>query len=895
MFNNAEKILNMFTFSINRFIVTNDVLLWELRLKQVGNVKSHGLQNPVIKRLIYFYIRVMLKSSYLIEAALTLNWDYHGFPRDLKRLYAQNIVSQMIMLANRIREIAYRGTEKKTLTYNAIIKFKLGNPVRIYININFLSPLRSLWLNKTSFRKLADVTAGGKIKTKVKLLSRFNLNSCAYRSERNLLAFELSSGLIIKRLFTTGVNNKSNYIDKSLTNDIKLQLNSKKWITIKQKKLLIQHIEKCQANLSALTTINKGSMSEVFYIIELLLNSLLFQVYAIEILSANKGSKLAGIDGKILSNNIEVKLERLQELKNFRKRKPVPLKRICIPKKSGEKRPISIPCITDRLIQQLFVLVLDPVIEANSDIYSYGFRKGRSPIMAIGDIQKNLQSKIRKGSTMFEPIFIWDADIKKCFDSINHKWLLEKIPFPPKYQYILKNWLKLGHIEFGTTKVLSNDTGIPQGGIISPLLMNFTLNGMENLINEEIITYQKITPRSRLKASSNGDSSLYLFFRLSDGSFKERKISCRFFRYADDFIVICSSARLLSSIKKSVAIFLKQRGLEIHPNKSQTILFKVNRPFNFLGYTFVYLARSKFIKSKLLHRHKPEYRLHGRPRLFVHPSRIAIEFFKRRLKDIITKNQNASAYRLIALLNPRIRGWVNYYSFSNAHGVLSLLRNWIYRRVQIWMKRKHPKSSKIWLNKHYFLLENLIEEHDLKETPKMLEYIAKKVSSSQVKQNKWNFYGIARKSWEGHSYEIPRINVLLWPTSIKSVVVASSLVPNTKLLASSYYLIQKEWFKEREKLERLHSNKEDKLFSSLWKRDKGLCFLCETSLADELTNFENNIEIHHILPFAEEGSNEKINLSLVHKSYHENWHQEYSIKVSSNQKKFTKNRQTFKK
>jgi len=833
----------------------------------------------------------MLKSSYLLEAALTLNWDYDGFPRDLKRLYVQNIISQIIMLVNRIREIAYRGTEKKTLTCNAIIKFKLGNPVRIYININFLSLLRSLCLNKTSFKKLNDVTAGGKIKTKVKLLSRFNPNSCAYRNERDLLAFELSSSLIVKRLFTTRVNSKSDYIDKSLTNDIKLQLNSKKWITIKQKKLLIQHIEKCQANLSALTTNIKGSMSEAFYIIELLLNSLLFQVYAIEILSANKDSRSAGIDGKILTNNIEEKLERLQELKNFRKRKPLPLKIIYIPKKSGEKRLISIPCITDRLIQQLFVLVLDPVIEANSDIHSYGFRKGRSPVMAIGDIQKNLQSKIRNGSTMLEPVFIWDAGIKKCFDSINHKWLLEKVPFPPKYKYILKNWVKLAHIEFETTKVLSNDTGIPQGGIISPLLMNFTLNGMENLINEEVINYQKIVPRSRLKRSSNNGLSLYLFYRLSDGSFKERKISCRFFRYADDFIVICSSARLLSLIKKSVLIFLKQRGLEIHPNKSQTILFKINTPFDFLGYTFVYLIRSKFVKSKLLHSHKPEYRLHGRPRLFVYPSRITIKFFKTRLKDIITKNQNVSAYRLIALLNPRIRGWVNYYSFSNAHGVLSLLRNWIYRRVGIWMKRKHPKSSKIWLNKHYFLLENLLEEHDLKKTPKMVDYIAKKVSSPQVKQNKWNFYGIARKSREGRSYEVPRINVLLWPTSIKNIVVASSLVPNTKLLASSYYLIQKEWFKEREKLERLHSNKGDKLFSSLWKRDKGLCFLCETSLADELANFENSIEIHHILPFAEGGSNEKTNLALVHK----NCHKEYSIKVSSNQKKFTKNRQMFKK
>lgn len=820
MFSNAEKILNMFTFSINRLIVANDVLLWELRLKQIGNVKSHVLQNPMIKRLVYFYTRKMLKSSYSLEAALTLDWDYNGFPRGLKRSYAQNIVSQITMLVNRIKEIAYRGTEKKTLTRNAIIKLKLGNPVRMYINIYFLSPVRSLHLNKTSFRQLNDMTAGGKIKTKVKLLSRFNPNSCAYRSERNLLAFELSSGLIIKRSFITRVNNKSDYIDKSLTNDIKLQLNSKKWITIKQKQLLIQYIEKCQANLSALTTKNEGSMSETFHIIELLLNSLLFQVYTVETLSANKEGRSAGINGKTLSNNIEEKLERLQELKKFRKRKPLRLKRTYISKKSGEKRFISIPCITDRLIQQLFVLVLDPVVELNSDIHSYGFRKGRSPIIAIGDIQKNLQNKIRKGSTTFEPVIVWNANIKKCSDSINHKWLLKNVPFPPKYKYILKNWLKFGHIEFGTTKVLSNDIGIPQGGIISPLLMNFTLNGMENLVNEEIISYQKTVPRSRLKKSSSGDVELYFLSRLSDGSFKERKVSCRFFRYADDFIVICSSARLLFSIKKSLAGFLDQRGLEIHPNKSQTILFKINTPFDFLGYTFVYLVCSQFVKSKLLHRHKPEYRLHGRPRLFVYPSRIAIRSFKARLKGIIIKNQNVSAYRLIALLNPRIRDWVNYYSFSNAHGVLSLLRNWIYIRVKIWMKRKHPKSSKIWLNKHYFLAENLLEESDLKKSSKIIDYIAKKVSSPQVKQNKWNFYGIARKSWEGYSYEVPRINVLLWPTSIKNIVVASSLVPNTKLLASSYYLTQKQWLKEQEKLEQLHSNKNDKLFSLLWKRNK---------------------------------------------------------------------------
>jgi len=339
MFNNAEKTLNMFIFSINRLSVTNDVLWRELRLKQVGNVKSHALLSPVIKRSMYFYIERMLKSFYLSEAALTLDWDYDGFPSNLKRLYAQDTISQMIVSVNRIRETAYRGTEKKTLTCNAIIKFKLGDLVRIYIFINFLSPVRGLYLNKVFFRQLTNAIAGGKIETKVKSGWRFNPNFCAYRSGRDLLAFGLSFNLITTRSFTTRLDTKSDYIYKSLTNSIKYKLNSKEWITIKQKSLLIQHIDKCQTHLSALaTTIKKGSMSEIFYIMELLLNSLLFQVYAVEILSANKGSKSAGVDDRILINTSQSKLKCLQELINFRKRKPLPLKRIYIPKPPLERK-----------------------------------------------------------------------------------------------------------------------------------------------------------------------------------------------------------------------------------------------------------------------------------------------------------------------------------------------------------------------------------------------------------------------------------------------------------------------------------------------------------------------------------------------------------------------------
>lgn len=141
-------------------------------------------------------------------------------------------------------------------------------------------------------------------------------------------------------------------------------------------------------------------MSETFYIVEVLLNSLLFQVYTVEIFLANKSSKSVSINGMISNNKIQKKLVCLKKLSKFRKRKFLPLKIIYIFKKSDEKRFISIPSIVDYLIQKLFILVLNPIIEVNSDFHSYGFRKGRSPIMAIGDIQKNLQNKIRKRSIL---------------------------------------------------------------------------------------------------------------------------------------------------------------------------------------------------------------------------------------------------------------------------------------------------------------------------------------------------------------------------------------------------------------------------------------------------------------------------------------------------------------
>lgn len=323
------------------------------------------------------------------------------------------------------------------------------------------------------FSQLKDVITGGKIENKIGLKWQTNLNFLVYRSGKVLLAFKLSFYLTFTRCFVSAVNTKSVYLNKNLTKSIKSRLNPKQWIKIDQKKLLIKHVENCQIYLSVLS-IKKNFLSKIFYAMELLLNSLLFQVYTVELLASNQSSRLSGVDNKILKNTSKSKFKFLLELKIFKKTLPLPLKQIYISKKINKKQRISILSINDRLVQQLFALVLESYIESNSDSYTYGFWKNRNPIMTIRDIQKNLQNQIWESHRNLKSVYVWDAELNEFFGSTSYSWLLKNSPFPPKYRYILKNWLKLGHIEFGLSKIGLNDKGIPQGGILNLLLMNFS-------------------------------------------------------------------------------------------------------------------------------------------------------------------------------------------------------------------------------------------------------------------------------------------------------------------------------------------------------------------------------------------------------------------------------------
>ena len=269
----------------------------------------------------------------------------------------------------------------------------------------------------------------------------------------------------------------------------------------------------------------------------LLTHSFHAKLRAVKRVTTNKGRKTPGVDG-VLWKGARAKMRAALSIRR-RGYKPVPLRRIYIPKKNGKKRPLSIPAMYCRAMQALYKLALAPVAETTADINSYGFREARGCADAIAQ-GFNALSKPNSAT------WILEGDIKGCFDNISFQWMMDNIPIDKE---ILSKWLKAGYIENGIK--YPSLKGTPQGGIISPTLANMTLDGLEQVV------HQAVPRRSRVN----------------------------FVRYADDFIVTGKSKQILEkNVKPAIEDFLVKRGLQLSPEKTK--ITYIRDGFTFLGQTF---------------------------------------------------------------------------------------------------------------------------------------------------------------------------------------------------------------------------------------------------------------------------------------------------------------------
>ena len=273
----------------------------------------------------------------------------------------------------------------------------------------------------------------------------------------------------------------------------------------------------------------------------------------------NIGRKTAGVDGKkALEPSQRLALYEVLA-KNWKQWKHQPLKRVYIPKADGTRRGLGIPTISDRAYQCLIKYALEPTAEAMFNARSYGFRPGRS----CHDIQKQLFNNLNSSSNGLEKRIL-ELDIEKCFDRIDHKFLMQSIQLPKAAKQGIFRAIKAGvRGEFPTSQ-----SGTPQGGVISPLLANVVLHGLENVGHE-----------LRYKVRSGG-----------------RQIdTIKGFRYADDVVFLLKPEDNPEVLRRHIDTFLETRGLKVKETKTKIV--HSTESFDFLGWNFLVKPNGKFIST----------------------------------------------------------------------------------------------------------------------------------------------------------------------------------------------------------------------------------------------------------------------------------------------------------
>lgn len=400
-----------------------------------------------------------------------------------------------------------------------------------------------------------------------------------------------------------------------------------------------------------------GNFRSVNKLQRLLVKSLSARLLAVRLVTEiNTGRNTPGIDGCLYRTDRE-KVSLVESLR-FKNYKPNPVKVRWISKPSGGKRKLGIPTIRDRAMQTLVLMAMDPEWETKFEPHSFGFRPGRSAIDAVSHLWYTL---IHRKGCKPHPGWVFDADISSCFDNIDHDALLSKIEGSP-FQGIIEAWLKSGSIS--RVGFERTEKGTPQGGVISPLLANIALDGLERQFGIYSRTGKYKSPS--IRSGYNKDVSL--------------------FRYADDFIIFAPSRGVLVDyVIPKIKSSLLTVGLSL--NEAKTRIVNVSDGFKFLGFTF-----------------RRFYRQDGSIKEFIYfPSRDRLDRFIAKLKNYIKLNWNVDVKNLIKGLNRRIRGFCNYFKWSTAYKAFSYLSYRIWELMWQWAKHRHRrKRSRKWIRNHYW-------------------------------------------------------------------------------------------------------------------------------------------------------------------------------------------------
>jgi RNA-directed DNA polymerase len=397
----------------------------------------------------------------------------------------------------------------------------------------------------------------------------------------------------------------------------------------------------------------RGDWKQVHNLQRLLLHSWSARCLAVRrVTQDNRGKRTPGVDG-VASLTPKQRMVLIEELQNLTGWAVDPIRRTYIEKRgTTEKRGLGIPTMRDRAMQALVKLTLEPEWEAKFEPNSYGFRPGRSAHDAIGAIFNFIRFKSK---------YVLDTDIEKCFDYIDHEALLKKLNTIQPTARLVREWLKTGIVD--GDEMLFPEAGTPQGGVISPLLCNVALHGLEAI----------------LIAVS-----------------KQYRIAV--IRYADDLVILCEDLETLMKAKEKAEAWLAEMGLRLKPSKTRVTHtldeYKGNIGFDFLGFNIRQYRVGKH--------HTRTFR--GKPgfKTLIKPSPSAVKRHLREIRDITRRHRGAPQAALIVKLNPVIRGWAQYYRGCVAKRVFSKIDQQVYEKLAQWAHYRHRNKTDEWRYQRYW-------------------------------------------------------------------------------------------------------------------------------------------------------------------------------------------------
>jgi RNA-directed DNA polymerase len=443
---------------------------------------------------------------------------------------------------------------------------------------------------------------------------------------------------------------------KAPKNKRELDPESEAWKAIPWRKLE-QHVFRIQKRIYRAS--QQGKTRTVQKLQKLLMKSEAARLLAVRrVTQDNQGKKTAGVDG-VKSVQPAQRCVMAQQIhpNHWKRHKTRPVRRVWIPKPGKDAlRPLGIPVLLERAQQALVKSVLEPEWEARFEGNSYGFRPGRSTHDAIVAIWNALRYKSK---------FVLDADIAGCFDAINQEELLEKLKTFASMRHIIKAWLKAGVID--NDVFTPTDAGTPQGGVISPLLANIALHGMEKAITEGM---------------------------------KYREIKPILIRYADDFVILHPDKEELDKATQKITSWLKNMGLVLSPKKTRVthtlIPYEGNVGFDFLGYTVRQFHVGKTHTGKDTTGKPLGYKTINKP------SKKAIKTHIQKTNQLLKKLKSAPQKAVVGKLNPIIRGWCNYHRVVCATKVFHRCDSHMYVQLMEWGRKRHHNKGKFWIFQRYW-------------------------------------------------------------------------------------------------------------------------------------------------------------------------------------------------